>query len=60
MPTITDEERDTILAALRVFQLWRGSRSIDTDAIEEIATNGGEHFPLTVKQVDELCERLNT
>ena len=55
--TIRGAERNTVLAALRLYQ-----GQIDTgeaEAVQDIATNGGAHAPLTVAEIDALCERLN-
>lgn len=53
----TDLERDTILAALR---LWQEYPRLDrTDELEDIASNGGEHGLMTVDQIDDLCEKIN-
>ena len=46
---LTDRELSTILAALRKFQT---SPSTDSGYFRD-------HRPLTVNQIDELCERLN-
>lgn len=51
--SLLDEERDMILAALRLWQ-----RATDDDLME-IATNSGSHKPLTADQIDRLCEDLN-
>lgn len=57
---LTNQERNTILAALRLYQrhlnLEYGSVP---EAITEIATDGGEHDPLLIEDIDELCEALN-
>jgi hypothetical protein len=54
---LTDRELATILAALRSCQ-----RHLDDN--EDLSLMGGEHFddqitPLTVAEIDDLCERLN-
>ena len=59
--SFTNAERDTILAALRLWQ-W----NIDTQRkapthkeLEVIATNGGEHKALTSEEINALCADLN-
>ena len=61
---LTNLERDTILAALRVYQSFvlHDYQEALTDFdpnLAEIATNGGEHEPLTRDEVGKLCEKLN-
>ncbi len=64
--TITIAERDTILAALRMWQEQTKYQQEHPDAIwvshdlMEIATLGGDHEPLTNEEIDDLCERINT
>ena len=53
--SIVGPERDTVLAALRLWQRLGGSGSEEWD----IATNGGSHEGLDNDAVDALCERLN-
>lgn len=52
---LTPRELATVLAALRYWQQ-------DLVAADEVV-DGGEHFvehePLSVEQIDQLCERLN-
>ena len=52
---MTPEERDSVLAALRLWQ-WQAGAPV---GIVEIATNGGEHDGLDDSEIDALCERLN-
>ncbi len=52
---ISDRELHTILAALR---WWQGERNHD-HGINDIATNGGTCKPLTLDEIDALCERIN-
>lgn len=62
---ITRAERDGILAALRYWQHARTTNdnrlvsAVLPEAIEDIATDGGGHAPLTLRQIDHLCERIN-
>lgn len=55
---LTERERDTILAALRLFQerdIWLSIELL------EIADNGrtGAKARLSSREIDALCERLN-
>lgn len=57
---ISAEERDTILAALRVYQQIYDQTGGDLpDAIFAIATNSGAHEPIDLESADNLCERIN-
>lgn len=51
---MNDREVSHVLAALR---FWQGA--LISAGIRDIATNGGEHEPMTVDEIDELCENLN-
>lgn len=58
---VTDQELHAILAALRFYQeRGQDGPANRTDAIHDIATNGGEMVSLDAAGIDELCERLNT
>jgi hypothetical protein len=59
---LDSRERDTVLAALRLFDAWRCGQPIDRLMIEDIETNGGQHPspPLSGPDLDSLAERLNT
>lgn len=52
---LTGRERDTVLAALRLWQ--RVERELMPEY--DIACDGGTVRPCTPDEVDELCERLN-
>lgn len=55
-----DRERDTILAALRVYGDWLSNRPTDRGMVNDIALNGGKHDRLMgPKEIDALCERIN-
>lgn len=57
LPAVTEPEQAAILAALRYYQrTYTGG----IEAINDIATNGGEHDALDASKIDELCERINT
>ena len=59
--TVTDRERDTVLAALRYYQFYRmQGHPFDPrqdHLIDVIATRTGE--ALDVTEVDDLCAGLN-
>lgn len=54
-PTITARQMATVLAALRY---WQADLS-DDDTILDGRGFFDEHCPLTVEEVDTLCEHLN-
>jgi hypothetical protein len=51
--TLTNAERDTILAALRRWQSYPAAREADS-----IATNGGKHRPLDNAEIERICKRI--
>lgn len=55
---VSDREHATILEALRHYEFDLDNR----DGVEpgEIATEGGTLEPLTVEEIDQLCERVNS
>lgn len=58
---ISDQERDMILAALR---LWidvvnDGGGEYLNDTLINIATNGDQHPMMDDQEIDALCERIN-
>lgn len=54
-------EFNTILAALRFYQeQGQGEPHNRSDAIHEIATDGGADTSLDANAIDVLCERINT
>lgn len=56
-PFLTGRERDTVLAALR---LWQATAATDINGdILAIAAGAYEHPPLDGSEIDALCERLN-
>lgn len=61
LPQVDERQFATILAALRRRQcdLLPSGSPIDS-GIEEIATDGGRLRPLGVREIDRLCEALNT
>ena len=60
MPTLTPAELGAILAGLRLYQREQATDAGMDDAIADIATNEGEHPPMTADEVDALCLRLNS
>lgn len=61
--TLTARERDTVLAALRLWQEPASMAEIGSQQANDlgtIATNCGRHVMLDMDEVDDLCERLNT
>lgn len=56
--TLSIKERDTILAALRLFTIHDKQLSIE---ILDIADNGrtGDDARLSLDEIDMLCERIN-
>ena len=52
---ITDQERQTIVAALRAWQATPRARL----SFYCLATNGGQTAPLTEAEIDALCRRLD-
>jgi hypothetical protein len=49
-------ELGTTLAALRA---WQDLHVSPNSEYQDIATDGGEHEPLSGAEIDALCERLN-
>jgi len=68
MHSLDNRELGTVLAALRAwqgmgtvlaaFRVWRGIGQV-SQAIQEIATDGGSLEPLNNEEIDALCERIN-
>lgn len=59
---ITDEERDCLLAALRLWQTYgRKPEAHDTyhGLLHDIATNYEQHRPLTDEEIDNLCKKID-
>lgn len=57
---VTRAERDTMLAALRHWQVYLNTvPSPEMGVYGEIATNGGEHGLMPEEEIDGLCERIN-
>jgi hypothetical protein len=56
---VTPEERDTLLAALRLWQEFREGLPPKEEWLVAIASNGDTHPPLENEDVDALSERIN-
>ena len=57
---ISPEERDVILAALRLYQQAHHQTGGDLpDDILDIATDGESHEAVDLEAIDDLCERIN-
>lgn len=60
IPAISTQERDIILASLRLYQHVHNETGGDVpEDILDIATNGGSHELLDLGAIDDLCERIN-
>lgn len=60
LPAISTDERDIILAALRLYQQVHEQTGGDIpEDILAIATDGHSHKPIDPEAIDELCERIN-
>ena len=57
---VTARERNTILAALRLWKDDLIGESPDDAMLEDIASDGGRHDKLTDEDIDTLCERINS
>ena len=66
---LTERELGTVLAALRFWQCHGPPRpdsvfdrmeTGEQDALDEIRTGSSRFDPLTIEEIDSLCERLNT
>lgn len=55
--SITEAERNTIIAALRYFQYTEPDCL--GDHIDDIATNGQTDAALSTDEIDALCEKIN-
>lgn len=61
---LNDRELGAVLAGLRLLQALKEdkaqTRSADLDvALDDIETSAGEVEPLTIDEIDVLCERMN-
>lgn len=54
---LDSREMATVLAALHY---WQGGRGLKVAPFRDVATDCGEFEPLTVAEIDSLCERINT
>lgn len=57
---ISDQERDMILAALRLWiDVVNDGAEYINDMLLNIATNGDRHPMMDDQEIDALCERIN-
>ncbi len=58
---LNERETGAVLAALRLWQETEAQNEAEPmpERFLEIATNGGRVKPLTARQIDRLCERIN-
>lgn len=61
---VDDREFATVLAGLRHWQYFMGStdclRDFEVELVREVAQNQGRCTALSVKEIDALCQRLNS
>lgn len=58
--SVTNQEHATILAALRYYQEnGQGEPHNRSDAIHDIATNGGAVVSMDADGIDDLCQKIN-
>jgi hypothetical protein len=58
--TVDAREHAAILAGLRLLQHYLEDSPPIQDGIQDILTNIDQFTALTVEEIDQLCERLNT
>ena len=57
---MSDEERNTLLAALRVYQQrGYGNPAAQPTWVSDLASNGATERPLDDNEIDALCEKVN-
>lgn len=57
---VTAREFHSILAARRYYQgQWQGETENRLTLIEDLASNLGQVEPLTMEEIDKLCQRIN-
>jgi len=62
LPTITERQHATILAALRWYQATGLNPTVYDDLtadVHDIATNGQRLKAMNEEEIDVLCERIN-
>jgi len=58
---LDSQQLNTVIAALRHYQeSGQGYPSFRSDWILDLATNGYAETPLSTKDIDILCEHINT
>lgn len=63
VPPLSQREKGTTLAALRYWQRHQAQsvgKSQNQIPEDDIATDGGQHQPLSAAEIDALCERINS
>lgn len=55
--TMTARQRDTVLAALR---MWQSDTNVEHRAANDVATDFRSQEPLSDEEIDALCEELNS
>lgn len=56
----TSRERNTILAALRLWQDFQRQQVPNWPQLNAIATNESRESPMLAPEIDALCERINS
>jgi hypothetical protein len=60
LPSVSEKEHATILAALRFYQAYFSGSYLFGPSLMEIATNGYTLTPMSGEEIDQLCQRINT
>lgn len=58
LPTLSQQARSTIIGALRLLQRECGLE--EGDPIHDLITDEGRHQPMTLAEIDALCEAINS
>jgi len=56
---VSDRQQSTILAALRHYQEFLRRDEPGVPGLRDIASDGGALIPLSIKEIDDLCEETN-
>jgi len=56
---VSNRQQSTILAALRFYQEFLRKGEPGVPGLRDIATDGGALIPLSIKEIDDLCEETN-
>jgi hypothetical protein len=59
---MTQREHAAIMTGLRILQneIEKHGNDMEDDPVWDIMTCGGELTPLTIEEINALCERINT